>query len=61
MTEGTNKLGLREVLQSYADGYWHPAGITAEHAAEIVLDAFRRQVNSELQLLDLKAEFIQSE
>ena len=57
-TEGSNKLGLREALQTYADGFWHPAGITAEHAAEMALDAFKRQVHAELQLLDLKAVFI---
>jgi hypothetical protein len=60
-TEGTNKLGLREALQNYADGYWHPVGMTAERAAEIALDAFKRQVHSELQLLELKAEFIEGE
>jgi hypothetical protein len=60
-TEGTNKLNLREALQAYADGFWHPVGINAERAAEIALDAFRRQVHSELQLLDLKAEFIEGE
>ena len=31
-TEGSNKLGLREALQTYADGFWHQAGITPEHA-----------------------------
>lgn len=58
-TEGNNKLGLREALQNYADGFWHPAGITGEHAAAMALDAFKRQVQSELQLLDLQAEFIE--
>jgi len=60
-TEGTNKLGLREALQTYADGFWHPVGIDAERAAEMARDAFRRQVLSELQLLELKAEFIEGE
>jgi hypothetical protein len=56
--EGTNKLGLREALQAYADGVWHPVSINAERAAEIALDAFKRQIHSELQLLDLQAELI---
>jgi len=60
-TEGTNKLGLREVLQQYADGFWHPVGINAQSAAEMALDAFKRQVHAELQLLDLKAEFIEGD
>lgn len=55
-TEGSNKLGLREALQAYADGFWHPVGINGERAAQMTLDAFRRQVHSELQLLDLRAE-----
>jgi hypothetical protein len=57
-TEGTTKLGLREALQQYADGFWHPVGINAERAAKMALDAFKFQVHSELQHLDLKAEFI---
>jgi hypothetical protein len=60
-TEGSNKLGLREALQTYADGFWHPIGINAERAAEMALDAFKRQVHSELQLLELKGEFIEAE
>ena len=37
-TEGTNKLQLREALQAYADGFWHPVGINAERAAKMALD-----------------------
>ncbi len=38
-TEGTNKLGLREIPQTYADGFWHPVGINAEHRALLVKTA----------------------
>lgn len=45
-TEGINKFGLREALQAYADGFWHPAGITAgDVAALFVFGALRPQLN----------------
>jgi hypothetical protein len=58
-TEGQNKLRLREVLQVYAHGFGVPAHVDAETAAGIVLDAFKRQVRSELELLTL--EYVKTE
>jgi hypothetical protein len=52
-TEGTNRLGLRELLQRYADEQWVAVHLTPEQAAESVLDCFKRAVAGELELLDL--------
>ena len=52
-TEGQNRLGLRELLQRYADEQWVADHMTPEQAAESVLDCFRRAVAGELELLDL--------
>jgi hypothetical protein len=49
ITKGSNKLGLREALQSYADGFWHPVGIKLERAAEMALDVFKRKVPIEAE------------
>jgi len=53
-TEGQNRLGLRELLQRYANEQWVAANMTPTQAAESVLDCFRRAVRQELELLDLK-------
>ena len=53
-TEGLNRLGLRELLQRYADDQWVAAHMTEEQAAESVLDCFKRAVAQELQLLELR-------
>jgi hypothetical protein len=50
-TEVPNRLGLRELLQRYADERW-AAHMTPEQAAESVLDCFKRAVRQELELLD---------
>jgi hypothetical protein len=60
-SEGSNKFGLRELLQNYADGFGVPEHVTADHAAEIVYTAFRRQLRGELELLELSAEEIMPE
>ena len=52
-TEGANRLGLQELLQRYADEQWVAVHLTPEHAAESVLDCFKRTVAGELELLDL--------
>jgi hypothetical protein len=60
-TAGTNMLGLRELLQNYADGFGVPVHVTADHATEIVYTAFRRQLRAEVELLELTAEEITPE
>ena len=52
-TEGPNRIGLRELLQRYADEQWIAAHMTPDQAAESVLDCFKRSVRQELELLDL--------
>jgi hypothetical protein len=53
-TEGTNRLGLKELLQKYANEQWVAAHMTPEQAAESVLHCFKRAVQQELELLDLE-------
>jgi hypothetical protein len=53
-TEGQNRLGLRELLQRYADEQWVADHLTLEQAAESVLDCFKRAVRQELELLELE-------
>jgi len=50
-TEGPNRLGLRELLQRYANEQWVADQMTPEQAAESVLDCFKRAVRQELELL----------
>jgi hypothetical protein len=52
-TDGANRLGLRELLQRYADDQWVAAHLTADQAAASVLDCFKRTVRQELEMLDL--------
>jgi hypothetical protein len=58
-TEAPNRLGLRELLQRYADQQWMAVHLTPEQAAESVLDCFKRAVAGELELLDLKCGEVQ--
>lgn len=53
-TEGQNRLGLRELLQGYADEQWVADHLTPEQAADAVLDTFKRTVRQELELLELR-------
>ncbi len=55
-TEGSDKLGLRAVLERYANDQWMAAHYTDKQRIEIMLDQFKRQVQQELKLLELKLE-----
>jgi hypothetical protein len=57
-TEGQNRLGLRELLQTYADDQWLADHMTPEQAGESMLDCFRRAVRQELELLELECRVI---
>ena len=52
-TSGKDELGLKDQLQRYADDYRLPDHVSDEPGAEIVLDAFRRKVAGELELVDV--------
>jgi hypothetical protein len=52
-TESQNRLGLRELCESYANDQWIAAHMTPEQAAESVLDCFRRAVLAELEMLEV--------
>ena len=55
-TEGGNQLGLREVLQRFADDQRSAQDLSDNQRAEILLDQFKRHVASELQLLELRVD-----
>ncbi len=55
-TEGTDKLGLRAVLERYADDQWLPDYYYDEQRVGIVPDQFMRQVQQELMLLVLEVD-----
>ncbi len=55
-TEGSDKLGLRAVVERYANDQWMAVHYTDEQRVDIVLDQFKRQVQQELNLLVLKLE-----
>ncbi len=44
-TEGTDKLGLRAVLERYANDQWLPDYYDDEQRVGIVCDQFKRQVS----------------
>ena len=52
-TEGQNALGLRELCEAYCHDQWLAAHMTAEQAADSVLDQFKRAVRAELELLEV--------
>jgi hypothetical protein len=53
-TTGPDRLGLRELLQRYADEMWTAAHMTPQQAAASVLDCFKRAVRQEMEMLELK-------
>jgi hypothetical protein len=55
-SEGQNRFGLRELLQTYADGFGVPAHMLSDAAAEMILREFRWQIRVELELLTLEGE-----
>ena len=55
-TNGNDELALKDQLQRYADDYWLPDHVTEERGAEIILDAFKRKVAGELELLDVVSD-----
>ena len=52
-TNGVDKFALTDALQWFADDFWLPDHATPEQAPEIIMDAFRRKVVGQLELLDL--------
>ena len=43
--------GLCDRLQQFANDYWLPDHVSDERCAEIILEAFKRKVAGELELL----------
>lgn len=54
-TDGIDRLGLVEIRQRFADQQWLPAHMLPHEATECVLDAFKRTVAGELELLQVEA------
>jgi hypothetical protein len=55
-TEGHNRLGLRDLLQRYADEQWVADHLTPDQAAASVPDCFKLAVRQELEMLDLLSD-----
>ncbi len=56
ITEGTDKLGLRAMLDRYANDQWLPEYYNDEQRVGIVFYRFKRQVEQELKLLVLEVD-----
>ena len=56
ITKGLDAYGLRDHLQQFADEYWLPAHVSDGRGAEIILDAFKRKIAGELELLDVTVD-----
>ncbi len=54
-TEGSDKLGLRAVLERYANDQWMAVHYTDEQRVEVMLDQFKRQVQQELLVLKIES------
>jgi len=57
-TAGQDRFGLRELLQTYADGFAVPIHMLSDAAAAMVLAEFKRRIRVELDLLMLEGERI---
>jgi len=55
-TEGQNRFGLRELLQTYADGFGVPTHMLSDAAAEMILAEFKWRILVELELRTLAGE-----
>jgi hypothetical protein len=60
-TEGRDSLGLRALVQGFAESQWIPTHYTPEQAVEFVLDQFRRTVAAELEMIEVKCEALTSQ
>ena len=50
---GQDAFGLSDSLQRFIDEYWLPDHASDEQGAEIILEAFKRKIAGELELLDV--------
>ena len=55
-TEGQNRLRLRELLQTFTDGFGVPSHMLSHDAADMILAEFKRRIQVELELLTLEGE-----
>jgi hypothetical protein len=53
ITEGQNRLGLRELCRRFADEQWVAVHLPPAQSAEAVLREFERAVRAELELLEM--------
>jgi hypothetical protein len=52
-TEGSSRLGLRQLCQDCINDLWIPTHLDDEQTAPFALDWFRRAVLAELELLEV--------
>lgn len=55
-TEKPGPLAIHELHERHANALWVPAHLTEEQAAAFVLEHFRRQVEAEVQIVDIACE-----
>ena len=56
ITTGKDLYGLRDHLQRFADKYWLPDHVADERGAEPILEAFKRKIVGDLELLDVSVD-----
>lgn len=53
---GPDRFGLVALCQRYVDDQWLAEHVTAEQAAAMMTEQFKRAILAELQLLDVRCE-----
>ena len=53
-TTGPDTLGLRSILEDFADRQWIPDHLDSEQRADWILDQFRRTVRAEVEMLGVE-------
>jgi hypothetical protein len=53
VTQGRDPLHLRALLERFANDQWLPEHVDASEQRRIVLDAFRRQILHDFELLEI--------
>ena len=56
ITSGRDTLGLRSILEDFANGQWIPDHLDDKQRAAWVLDQFRRTVMGEVEMLAVGLE-----
>ena len=52
-TDGKDELGIRELVERYANNFWL-ADVSADQAEAVILDSFKRKLAGELELISIE-------